>query len=164
MNYKDRIILSVPIFSKMLKKQKLVNQTLVTGGVAGALSVPGLKKGDELVGVVALTGTGQALIAGAVAGDLVVTGITTNDELIGVIDITTPGDMTSEFSITAANTINNTGGTSTAATNLIVTWKKGNLDLTDEFEITDDAVINNASGTITTGMKLLATWVQWEDR
>jgi hypothetical protein len=59
----------------------------------------------------------KTLVDGAAAGDITVTGITTNDRLASVIYIAATlansEDLTSEFSITAANTINNTGGTAT---------------------------------------------------
>lgn len=73
-----------------------------------------------------------AVVNGASAGNVTVTGITTDDILEQVyaaaytinsgtpadddpIDLTSSaGNLTSEFSISAANTINNTGGTTTA--------------------------------------------------
>lgn len=67
-------------------------------------------------------------LAGGAAGDLTLTGIATDDTLLKVISIDTSGagnagtDLTSEFTITAANTINNTGGTSTANKTVIVYW------------------------------------------
>lgn len=73
-----------------------------------------------------------ALIAGGAAGDHTVTGIKfgdgkrsyLGDQLIGVLHQDgTSGilvDLTSEFSITADNTINNTGGTATTSDWLIV--------------------------------------------
>lgn len=58
---------------------------------------------------------------GAAAGNVTATGVKTTDKLIAVHSIAfTAGvpsavaDLTSEFTITAANTINNAGGTSTA--------------------------------------------------
>lgn len=60
-----------------------------------------------------------ALVAGGTAGNHTVTGIATGDELVSVLhastaaSIATVADLTSEFSISAANTINNTGGTDT---------------------------------------------------
>lgn len=70
----------------------------------------------------------QTIIAGAAAGDRTVTGIALNDKLISVLKIDatdaseTFSDLTSEFTITAANTINNTGGTTSANSGLIVTY------------------------------------------
>lgn len=71
----------------------------------------------------------QAVIAGGSAGNLTVTGIKTRDKLVSVLraDITTGNvtdvtNITSEFSITAADTINNTGGTDTTGDKLIVSY------------------------------------------
>ena len=69
------------------------------------------------------------LAAGAVAGDVTVTGVKTTDELLFVQsasfdtdgDIVAVADLTSEFSISAADTLNNTGGTSTADELLSIT-------------------------------------------
>lgn len=73
----------------------------------------------------------QNAVAGAVAGNVTVTGIAVNDVLKSVVGFTlgeaAPNtiavlDLTSEFSITAADTINNTGGTSSATGILFVTY------------------------------------------
>lgn len=71
----------------------------------------------------------QAVIAGGSAGPLTVTGIKTRDKLVSVlravgagVDVTDVTDLTSEFSITAADTINNTGGTATTGSKLIVSY------------------------------------------
>jgi len=77
-------------------------------------------------------------INGGAAGNHTLTGIAAdgNDKLISVWQLnltlneaqpnTTnswgPADLTSEFSITAANTINNTGGTATSGDLLVVIW------------------------------------------
>lgn len=63
-------------------------------------------------------------VAGAIAGDIVVTGIETDDELINVADLSAGGDFLSEFTITAADTINNGGGTSTSGKILLVIYKR----------------------------------------
>lgn len=90
-NFKERLSRSFPVFSQMLQRTpSLVGQTLVTGAVAGDLTVTGIKPGDELVSVLDLTGA----------------------------------DLTSEFTITAADTINNAGGTSSATNQVLVTWIK----------------------------------------
>lgn len=68
------------------------------------------------------------LVAGGAAGNLTLTGVAVGDELVfvGVFTtaaaITSFADLTAEFSITATNTINNTGGTSTASNQLMVIW------------------------------------------
>lgn len=64
-------------------------------------------------------------VNGAVAGDLVVTGIAVGDQIISVQSLTADkANIASEFTITAADTINNAGGTSTAAATVLVTWYK----------------------------------------
>jgi len=52
----------------------------------------------------------------------VVTGILTGDTLVGVIDVTTPAALTSEFTVSDDDEIDNTGGTNTTGKNLLVTW------------------------------------------
>lgn len=77
------------------------------------------------------TGVRSAVIVGGAAGDLTVTGIGVNDRLIAVVRLdrdATAANInllgpTAEFSITAANTINNAGGTSTASDALLVLWE-----------------------------------------
>lgn len=70
-----------------------------------------------------------AVISGGSAGAHTVTGITTSDELVLVLqvagagtDVTDIADLTSEFSITAGDTINNTGGTDTTGGKLLVLY------------------------------------------
>lgn len=77
-------------------------------------------------------GVATAVVAGAAAGNVTVTGITTADRLVSVIrlnrDATAANidisDLTSEFSITAANTIANTGGTNTTGDSLLVIYER----------------------------------------
>lgn len=69
-------------------------------------------------------GVGQftILAAGAAAGDVTVAGVKATDELLfvqsasfdGDGDIVAVADLTAEFTISADDTLNNTGGTSTA--------------------------------------------------
>lgn len=75
-------------------------------------------------------------VAGAVAGALACPAgtIGANDEIISVARFTTatfaPGtDLTAEFSVTAADTISNVGGTSTAGQLLLVTYATRNSRL-----------------------------------
>lgn len=70
-----------------------------------------------------------AVVAGGAAGDFTVTGISTTDQLVSVLyftgagtDITDLSDLTGEFSISAADTINNTGGTATTGGKLVVIY------------------------------------------
>ncbi len=81
--------------------------------------------------VVAVPALKQPEIDGGSAGDHTVTGILQTDELVSVlqVDIDTGNvvdvvDLTSEFTISAANTINNTGGTDTTGDTLIVTYRR----------------------------------------
>lgn len=65
-------------------------------------------------------------VAGAAAGNITVTGIGANDYLVEVggfkLSDGTPANLTSQFTITADNTINNTGGTATTGYVLYVRW------------------------------------------
>jgi|GEM_PF-6886331 len=73
-----------------------------------------------------LQGLKATVVAGAAAGNVTVTGIAADDTLIAVLHLDMGGnaetDLTSEFSITAANTINNTGGTATTNDTLLVLY------------------------------------------
>lgn len=71
-----------------------------------------------------------ALINGGAAGDHTVTGIATGDVITQILyfagagsDVTNVSDLTGEFTISAANTINNTGGTSTAGGKIQVLYQ-----------------------------------------
>jgi hypothetical protein len=69
----------------------------------------------------------QQAVSGAAAGDMAVSGIKLNDHIVGVIQVTTTTaalvDLTSEFAITSDGVINNTGGTSSATHDVLVTWE-----------------------------------------
>lgn len=79
---------------------------------------------------VALSGIlGKGVIDGGSPGDLTVTGIATTNTLFLVLEfafttgsVTGVVDLTAEFTITGANTINNTGGTDTTGNRLLVLW------------------------------------------
>lgn len=63
-------------------------------------------------------------VAGAAAGNLTVTGIKAGDRLVSVQPVGVASvDLVSEFSVTADNTINNAGGTSSAAQFVHVLWE-----------------------------------------
>lgn len=89
---------------------------VVTAHIA-ADAVTKAKIGEQLVKV--------ALIAGGSAGNHTVTGIATADTLISVIHNTAGAlvDLTSEFTISAANTINNAAGTDTSSDQLLVIYQ-----------------------------------------
>ena len=69
------------------------------------------------------------LVVGGAAGDHTVAGIAVGDDIVWVGHFTTAAaiaslaDLTSEFTITAANTINNVGGTDTTNDQLMVIWQ-----------------------------------------
>lgn len=72
----------------------------------------------------------MAVVAGGSAGDFTVTGIAVGDTLVGVLlfagagtDVTNVTDLTSEYSISAANTINNDGGTASTSGKLVVFYQ-----------------------------------------
>jgi hypothetical protein len=69
----------------------------------------------------------QQSVAGAAAGNVTVSKIRKNDHLVSVIMVTVTtaalADRTSEFTITANGVINNTGGTTSASSFLLVTWE-----------------------------------------
>lgn len=66
-----------------------------------------------------------ALIAGGAAGNHTVTGIATADNLVMVLHNTAGAlaDLTSEFTISATNTINNAAGTDTSSDQLLVIYQ-----------------------------------------
>lgn len=63
------------------------------------------------------------VVAGAAAGDLTVTGIKLGDKLVAVQRVDAAGaNLVDQFTITADDTINNTGGTSTATQVVLIIW------------------------------------------
>lgn len=106
-----------------------------TNGVINTGKVSTAKLADDAVTKAKLAGgfLKQVVIAGGAAGNHTVTGIATADELVGVVyleisegAVVDASSLTAEFTITAANTINNADGTATTDGKLIVTY----LDLT----------------------------------
>lgn len=65
---------------------------------------------------------------GGAAGNITLTGIKADDELCGVVNLADGVDLSSEFSIIGDDTIDNTGGTSTAADRLLVVWLTWDVD------------------------------------
>lgn len=163
-SFKDRIINAFPVFSGLFKNQNLFATTVVAGAAAGDLTVSGVKNRDDVVSVVALPEQAQALVSGGAAGDITVTGITTDDNLLMVLNVTDAADLTSEFSITAADTINNTAGTATTGDLLLVIWERPYVVLTSEFSVVGDNTINNAGGTASTGRNVMVSYMMWEER
>ena len=65
----------------------------------------------------------SATITGSTAGDLTVTGIKVTDRLLTAVDVSAAdADLVDEFTISAADTINNVGGTDTTGMVLLVQW------------------------------------------
>lgn len=108
---------------------------VITAGLAEVEYGGTVTRGDRLTAdangkavAASASGISKALIAGGSAGDHTVTGIKTTDELIAVFEQDgTSGlltDLTSEFSISAADTINNAAGTDTTSDKLLVLYKR----------------------------------------
>ena len=145
----------------------------IAGGAAGNHTVTGIDTTDTLAAVIEQVDAipVQTAVAGGAAGDITVTGIATADTLVSVIffdDLggTAPAvtDLTSEFTITGASTINNAGGTATTGGFLLVTYLDALtddiVDLTSEFTISAPDTIENAGHTNTTGAHLLVAYVK----
>jgi hypothetical protein len=67
----------------------------------------------------------SAYLAGAAAGALTVTGIKLGDRLVLVQDMTNGKyNAVSEYTITADDTIDNTGGTSTSGHSVLIVWER----------------------------------------
>jgi hypothetical protein len=70
----------------------------------------------------------QKVVAGAAAGPITVAGLEATAILVSVLSYastwaaTEPKDLTAEFTVTAANTISNVGGTATTGSRVVVTW------------------------------------------
>ena len=63
-------------------------------------------------------------VAGAAAGNLTVTGIKKGDRIVLVQPVSVAGaNLASQFTVPADDTINNTGGTSTATQTVLVVWE-----------------------------------------
>lgn len=100
----------------------IVKSTIIAGGAAGAHTVTGIATGDNLVAVLALKGNVPAdtsattEVAEINAGGHLAVGAG------GAIDLAI-SDLTSEFSISGADTIDNTGGTDTTDYALVVIYE-----------------------------------------
>lgn len=96
---------------KLTEKQKRAFNSVAPGTYGDA------RLGETLDTAARRTNIKQKLIAAGAAGNHTVTGIEVGDEIISVTnfdaDGTSVNDLTSEFTVTAASTINNTGGTAT---------------------------------------------------
>ena len=112
---------------------------VIKAGVADVIYGGTVTRGDRLtsdadgkaISAEVLFGEKTAVVSGGSAGNITVTGIATTDVLEAVLyypistgTVTSVSDLTSEFSITAANTINNTGGTATTSGKLEVRYRR----------------------------------------
>lgn len=112
---------------------------VIRSGIANVDYGGTITRGDRLtadsngkaISAEGLSGSKRAVVNGGSAGNITVTGILTTDRLISVIynpisggNVTSVTDLTSEFSITAADTINNTGGTATTGGRLTVIYER----------------------------------------
>lgn len=112
----------------------MIGTAVVTAGAAVAAGALVMSDASGRAITATRSETKTAVIAGGSAGNLTVTGIATTDRLVSVTvldrDSTaaniTLADLTSEFSITATNTINNAGGTSTTGNALLVVYETAN--------------------------------------
>lgn len=82
----------------------------------------GLDEVDATGLIGTISGFSSTRIDGGAAGTHTVTGIVTTDYLVAVIHVNTGNVYTSEFTISGANEIDNTGGTDTTGDFLIVIW------------------------------------------
>lgn len=146
-----------------------VLSTVIEGGVAGNHTLTGIKTTDRLITVGSVANdpvvTVSAAVAGGAAGALTVTGVPATGVLKSVTGIKTADqtehDFTSEFTITALNTIDNTGGTATTGYVLTVTYHAAPVttvtDLTSEFGIAAADTIRNTT-TSTAGKALVVVY------
>jgi hypothetical protein len=113
-------------------KNSDIRDGVVTSGKLGALAITAAKLALSIVGGSHMVAGALVITtaAGAAAGDVTVTGIATADKLICVLrldrDATAANinlsTLTSEFTITAAATINNAAGTNTTGDTLVVAY------------------------------------------
>lgn len=68
------------------------------------------------------------IATGGAAGAIVVTGITPSDRLAFVLNLTDAVDLTSEFTISDDDEIDNAGGTATTGDSLWVGWWRSSTE------------------------------------
>ena len=147
----------------------VLKSALVTGAAANTgITVSGVSPADDIVSIVEMrNGLKQTLIVGGAAGNFTLTGIATEDRLISVLHAPDAGavdacvNLTAEFTITAADTINNTAGTASTNGQLIVLWEDISTSHIDRTSIAQFTAKNTLKLTsATTGSKLLVMWCQ----
>ena len=115
--------------------ESLTKQSALSGRLTREIIMSGFLSKNELESLLA-GAVKTTVIAGGAAGDHTVTGIATDDALRAVLELDftlaegapntrtwAVADLTSEFSIGAADTINNTGGTDTSGAVLVVVYE-----------------------------------------
>ncbi len=109
-NFRERIADAFPVFSSLLTHRvtykPLVKFAIATGAAAGQIAVSGILRGDELVSVLAQNTTSYLL--SDVTSEFVANTITTT--------------YNGQGTIAADGYIDNTGGTTTSGSNLLVVW------------------------------------------
>jgi len=152
--------------------QARLSSTIKTAVLSGAaantnIALSGLHPNrDELISVIEnRAGLVFNYQGGSGAGTQTVTGIVTTDRLVSVlefsttIDIATVTDRTSDFTITAANTITNGGVAIDAGNSILVIYEDtstSGIDRTSISRITSNGNIRLSSAT--TGSVLLVTY------
>ena len=102
MNFKERLQTAFPVWRQLLKRSTpFVRNQLVAGGVAGKIAVSNIKKNDQLISVFSQDDSSGVLTQ------------ETDEFLVN----TNSGQI-----IRVDGYVDNTGGTSTAAHHLLVTW------------------------------------------
>jgi len=105
-----------------------IDEHRISGDLREALGMAGFLSLQELKAIPKALPR-ATLIAGGAAGDRTVTGIEVGDRLVAVLHIDGTdaseayNNLTSEFSITGDDTINNAGGTDTSGGGLVVVWE-----------------------------------------
>lgn len=105
---------------------------MATAAMTGGAGTFGITAGGLLVDTTDVAPTTNfMLIAGAAAGNVAATGIKTTDTLVSVLRMIAAGttmtgitDLTSQFTIPSADTINNTSGTNTTGDKLLVIYTR----------------------------------------
>jgi len=102
MSFKTRLQRAFPVWRQLLKRNTpIVRQGLIAGGVAGAIAVAGIKKGDQLVSVLAQNDTSYLL----------------SDVSSDFIANTDTGQI-----IRKDGYVDSTGGADATGSHLLITW------------------------------------------
>jgi hypothetical protein len=117
----DGAVETAKIADEAVETAKIADEAVGNDQVAADADIAHTKLGTGVIAV--------AVIDGGAAGDHTVTGITTDGELVSVLHLPNAGavddtaDLTDEFTISAADTINNDAGTATTDGKLLVIYE-----------------------------------------